>query len=83
MSIMSTGLSDDERRGKGHHRSVLGPQWDGRDSFTIEEAGKILGLSRPSAYAAAKRGDLPVLWIGRRGIIPRTRLERLLAGDDE
>jgi Helix-turn-helix domain len=42
------------------------------------EAGKILGVSRASAYAAATRGDLPVIWIGRRAIVPRRALERLL-----
>jgi Helix-turn-helix domain len=81
MSITSTGLGDDERKGRrARKRRILGPQWDGRDAFTIEETGKILGLSRPSSYAAAKRGDFPVLWIGRRGIVPRAALEKLLLG---
>jgi hypothetical protein len=62
------------------NRRVLSTQWDGRDAFTVQEAGKILGLSRASAYAAATRGDLPVIWIGRRAIVPRLGLERLLAG---
>jgi Helix-turn-helix domain len=60
---------------------ILSAQWNGRDAFTIQEAGKILGLSRASAYAAATRGDLPVIWIGRRAIVPRLALERLLDGD--
>jgi hypothetical protein len=42
MSMMSTGLGDEERRAE--RRGVLGPQWDGRDAFTVEEAGKILGI---------------------------------------
>jgi excisionase family DNA binding protein len=62
-------------------RRVLDPKWDGRSSFTIVEAGcDILGLSRPSAYAAAKTGELPVVRIGRRCIVPRHALERLLVG---
>jgi excisionase family DNA binding protein len=60
--------------------SVLGSRWDDRDVFTIEEAGHILGLSRPSAYAAARNGDIPTIRIGRRLIVPRCALERLLAG---
>jgi hypothetical protein len=59
---------------------VLAPKWDDRDAFSVEEAGTILGISRMSAYAAAKRGDLPVIWIGRRAIVPRLALERLLGG---
>ena len=49
-----------------------------RLTLTIEEAGKALGLSRPSAYEAARRGDIPTLRIGRRLLVPRVALERLL-----
>ena len=70
MSIMSTR---EERSG-----GVLGPRWDGRDVFTVEEVGHILGVSRPSAYAAARSGDIPTIRIGRRLIVPRHALERLL-----
>jgi excisionase family DNA binding protein len=59
-------------------RPILDARWDGRSTFSIEEAGKILGVSRWSAYAAAKSGELPVVWIGRRAIVPRHSLERLL-----
>jgi hypothetical protein len=59
-------------------RRILPPEWDGRSSFTIPEAGKICGLSRGSSYAAAKAGQLPVVWIGRRGIVPRAALEDML-----
>jgi hypothetical protein len=59
-------------------RPILAPQWAGRSTFSIPEAGEILGLSRASAYAAAKAGSLPVVWIGRRCIVPRHALERLL-----
>jgi hypothetical protein len=59
---------------------ILDAKWDGRDTFTIPEAGEICGLSRASAYQAAKTGALPVVWIGRRGIVPRHALEKLLGG---
>src|SRR6266478_5834999 len=80
MSSMSTGLSDDERKG-GRGRS-LAAQWDDRDAFSVEEAGKILGLSRASAFAAANRGDIPVIRIGKRLIVPRRGLERLLGATE-
>jgi excisionase family DNA binding protein len=49
-----------------------------RDAFSVEEVGEILGISRGSAYAAAKAGFLPVIRIGHRCIIPRAALECLL-----
>jgi hypothetical protein len=59
-------------------RQILAPQWAERTTFSIPEAGEILGLSRASAYAAAKAGSLPIVWIGRRCIVPRHALEHLL-----
>jgi len=59
---------------------IIDEKYKGRSSFSIREAAEILGISSYSAWAAAKRGDLPVVTIGRRKIVPRVRLERLLAG---
>lgn len=59
---------------------VLDRRWDGRSTFTVEEAGcKILGLSKCSAYAAANSGELPAIRVGRRWIVPRHALERMLS----
>jgi hypothetical protein len=74
MSVLSTGASDWEGR------QILDSRWDGRSTFTIPECAEILGLSRAAAYSAAKTGALPVVWINRRGIVPRVRLEKLLLG---
>jgi excisionase family DNA binding protein len=57
---------------------VLPAKWDERSTLTIEEAGEILGLSRASAYQAANKGFLPVIRLGRRLLVPRCALERLL-----
>ena len=43
-------------------------------------AARLLGISRTTVYAAARRGDIPTLRIGRRILVPRAALERLLAG---
>jgi excisionase family DNA binding protein len=60
---------------------VLDRRWDGRSTFTVEEAGcEILGLSKCSAYAAANSGELPAIRVGRRWIVPRHALERMLSG---
>ena len=60
---------------------VLDARWNGRDTFTVEEAGcEILGLSRCSAYEFARAGIIPTIRIGKRLIVPRVGLERLLTG---
>ena len=46
--------------------------------LSVEYAGKRLGLSRPSAYQAVKRGELPVIRIGRRILVPVVALEKML-----
>ena len=52
-----------------------------RPTLSIEEAGYLLGLSRASAYEAARRGEIPgVLRFGRRIVVSRRALERMLDG---
>jgi len=51
---------------------------DGRLTWTVTEAARLLGISRASAYEAAHRGELPVRVIGRRLLVPRVALLRLL-----
>jgi excisionase family DNA binding protein len=76
MSITSTRLSPAEKGGSG--RPILDRKWDGRSTFTVEEMAEILGLSRCSAYAAVKNGEVPVVTVGRRKIVPRVALEQML-----
>ena len=47
--------------------------------FSVEEACKLLGLSRGSMYQAVRIGQIPGIRIGRRILIPRVAIERLLA----
>jgi excisionase family DNA binding protein len=54
----------------------------GRATMTVEAAAKILGIGRNQAYAAAARGELPVIRIGKRLLVPITALERLVRGDN-
>lgn len=42
--------------------------------LSVEEAGKMLGVSRQIAYQLARRDDFPTLRIGRRLLIPRNKL---------
>lgn len=50
-----------------------------RGTYTVDEAAERLGIGRNAAYEAIKRGELPALRIGRRIVIPRAALERLLS----
>ena len=49
--------------------------------MTVEEAAEILRISRNTAYEAVKRGDIPSIRIGRRVLVPRTALEKMLRGE--
>jgi excisionase family DNA binding protein len=53
-----------------------------RRTYSVEEAGKLLGIGRNPAYEAAKRGQIPVIRVGKRVLIPKAALDRLLAGED-
>ncbi len=50
-----------------------------RQTMTVSEAAKALGIGRGSAYEAVRRGDIPSLRVGRRLVVPRAAFERLLA----
>ena len=49
-----------------------------RLTYDCRQAAKVLGLSRNSVYQACLKGEIPCLRIGRRILIPRVQLERLL-----
>jgi len=46
--------------------------------YTVDEAAEILKISRPSAYQGIERNEIPHIRIGRRILVPRVALERLL-----
>jgi excisionase family DNA binding protein len=52
-----------------------------RKTMSVPEAGRLLGISRNSAYAAAARGELPTIRIGHKLLVPKAALERMLSGE--
>jgi excisionase family DNA binding protein len=60
---------------------ALAERWRELDTLTVEEAAEILRISRTSAYKAVRAGEIPSVRVGRRDIIPRVAIERLLAGN--
>lgn len=55
---------------------------EGRLVMSVPEAGARLDMSPSSAYAAAKRGDIPTIRIGHLLKVPVIRFERMLAGEE-
>ncbi len=51
------------------------------ETMTVDEAAKQLGIGRNQAYEAAKNGQIPCMRIGRRFLILRQPLQRLLNGE--
>ena len=51
---------------------------DERLTLSIPEAAKVLGIGRNLCYARVKTGEIPIIKIGRRLLVPRKALERLL-----
>jgi excisionase family DNA binding protein len=51
-------------------------------ALSVEAAAKILGLSRNSAYEAVRRGQIPSLRFGKRIVVPRAALSKMLSQTD-
>ena len=51
-----------------------------RLTLTVEEAARSLGVSRAHAYELAARGEIPTLRLGRRILVPREALVRMMCG---
>jgi excisionase family DNA binding protein len=49
-------------------------------TLTIAAAAKELGVGKNQAYAAAQRGEIPTIRIGKRWLVLREALERMLQG---
>ena len=48
-------------------------------TLTVDETAKCLGIGRNSAYEAIARGEIPVIKVGKRLLVPKAALELLLA----
>jgi excisionase family DNA binding protein len=56
----------------------LSSSWNDRLVYTVAEAAQLLGVSRAFAYELVARGEIPVIRLGRRILIPKMRLLALL-----
>lgn len=46
--------------------------------LTVAEAARLLRVGRSTAYEMANRGDIPVIKLGRRLLVPREALLKML-----
>jgi excisionase family DNA binding protein len=67
-----------------HSRLTSARRSPGGDSVcltvSVEDAARILGISRGAAYTHARDGSLPTIRLGKRLLVPRAALEKLLQG---
>jgi excisionase family DNA binding protein len=75
---VATGIGNDGRPTslKGVHG--IAAESGARLTMSVEEAAKALGISRALAYEAVSRNEIPHIRIGRRILIPRAQLGRLV-----
>lgn len=70
-------------RMSGEHDTVPGDMEQNKTesaTLTVDEAARILGIGRSTAYDAVRAGQIPAIKIGRRLLIPRARFEREVLG---
>jgi hypothetical protein len=51
-------------------------------TFSVPFAGSLVGLGKNASYAAARRGEIPTIRIGKIKRVPRKKWLRILAGED-
>jgi excisionase family DNA binding protein len=54
------------------------PSERGLLTYSVPQAGALLGLSRNGSYEAAARGEIPTIRIGSRIMVPRAAFHQML-----
>lgn len=54
-----------------------------RLAVSVNEAARLLGVSRDLVYDLVARGELPAIRLGRRLVVARRSLQNLLAGQPD
>lgn len=56
------------------------PSPSGTRTVSVEEAARLLGISRSTAYECVRSGSIPSLRFRRRIVIPAVVIDQLLGG---
>jgi excisionase family DNA binding protein len=67
-----------------HHGTIFeeNPPAAGKLAYRINEACQCLGIGRTSLYELVKSGDLKLIKIAGRTLVPRSEIERLIRADN-
>lgn len=52
-----------------------------RLTISVEDAARILGISRGAAYTRARDGSLPTIRLGKRLLVPKAAIQKMLMLD--
>lgn len=55
---------------------------NGNTPYTVQEAASVLGLSSQTIRAEIRAGRLAAARVGRKYLIPRSTIQRLVNGED-
>lgn len=59
-------------------QNLVTPKDNERLVYSVTEVGELLGISRAFAYELVARGEIPVIRLGRRRLVPKHALHRLI-----
>jgi excisionase family DNA binding protein len=71
-------MTDDRKTDAAPVHPEALPRLRGRATVTVEEAAKLLGISRAPAYRAVKAGQIPAIRVGGRLLVPVPKLLAML-----
>jgi excisionase family DNA binding protein len=63
------------------HMGTAMNNWMDQAVISVEETALVLGIGRSAAYEAVRRGEIKVLRIGRRILVPTAWLKQLIGAD--
>ena len=73
-----TGQEARRRKRQSERDRLLGER---RLTYTVPETAVILGIGINQAYEWARAGTLPSVRLGKRFLVPRVGLEKMLGGE--
>ena len=51
--------------------------------YSIQEVAELLGISRSYAYELVRKGEIPVLMLGKKRVVPKEKFYRWVNGEEE
>ncbi len=80
---MSEANSVRNASGGGGRGMLRRNQDNGKLCYTIPEAAALIGVSRNHGYELARRGELPIVKMGKLKFVPKAELHKMFGLDVE